>query len=92
MNDNIPLFKKSGLELGETFVRYGGGQNAVLIREGAHRPDTKPDQKEVKPERKKERRNNHIRLIRSFLTYTFALCSTNFKPCNHYTNRPYIVA
>ena len=76
----------------EVFVRYGCGQNHALIREGACRRNAKTDQKEVKTKRKKEHWNNHIRLIRSFLTYTFALYSTNMQPCNHSATVPYIVA
>ena len=45
MNDNIPLFKKGGRKICEVFVRYGCGQNAVLIGEGAHRPTEKKEQR-----------------------------------------------
>ena len=41
---------------------------------------------------RKKQACSHIRLICSFLTYTFALHSTNAKLCNRYAIRTYIAA
>ena len=52
----IPLFKKAGTELGETFGMYEGGQNAVLMGKEAYLMNAKSGSKEAKTETRKETR------------------------------------